>query len=405
MIVKSLELKNYRNYDNLNISFSNGTNILYGENAQGKTNILEAIYLCGTTKSHRGSKDKEIVMFDKEESHVRIILEKNNIMHRIDLHLKMNKAKGVAIDGIPIKRQSELFGMLNLVFFSPEDLYIIKNGPAERRRFLDLELCQLDKIYLNYLSNYNRVLEQRGKLLKQIGFNRNLLDTLYIWDEKLMEYGKKLIETRHNFVFRLNQLVYNIHKRLTGDKEELILQYEPNVTTSDFEIKLKKALERDLSLKITNVGPHRDDLSFLINGIDIRKYGSQGQQRTAALSCKLAEIELVKSLIKEKPILLLDDVLSELDRHRQTQLLNNIGDIQTIITCTGLEEFVGCRFDYDNIFHIVNGTIESENESDRYTEEKFAKEQEEKSSIEQEVKSSTDQGGKSSAEQEDRDNG
>lgn len=357
MIVKSLELKDYRNYFNLNMNFSSGTNILYGENAQGKTNILEAIYLCGTTKSHRGSKDKEIVNFTEDEAHVRVIIEKNDIPHRIDLHLKKNKAKGVAIDGIPIKKQGELFGMLNLVFFSPEDLYIIKNGPAERRRFLDLELCQLDKIYLSYLTNYNNVLAQRNNLLKQISSNRNLLDTLYIWDEKLIEYGNKIIDTRQSFIVKLNEIVLEIHKRLTGGKEELIIQYEPNVTMDNFEQKLKKSLERDLILKMTNVGPHRDDLSFMLGEIDIRKFGSQGQQRTAALSCKLAEIQLVKNVIKENPVLLLDDVLSELDRNRQNYLLNSIGDIQTIITCTGLEEFVNHRFAYDKIFQVVNGTV------------------------------------------------
>ena len=361
MIVKSLELKDYRNYHDLNMQFHSGTNILYGENAQGKTNILEAIYLCGTTKSHRGSKDKEIVRFQEEEAHVRVILEKNQIPHRIDLHLKKNKAKGVAIDGIPIKRQGELFGMLNLVFFSPEDLYIIKNGPSERRRFLDLELCQLNKIYLNDLTNYNKVLVQRNNLLKQIGNNRNLLDTLYVWDEKLMEYGSKIIEARYDFVLRLNELVGEIHKKLTGGKEELILQYEPNVRAQDFEDKLKKSLEKDLYLKMTHTGPHRDDLCFLLGTIDIRKFGSQGQQRTAALSCKLAEIDLVKSVIKENPILLLDDVLSELDRQRQTHLLNSIGDIQTLITCTGLEEFINNRFEYNKIFHVVEGTVKSEN--------------------------------------------
>jgi DNA replication and repair protein RecF len=361
MIVKSLELKDYRNYSNLSMQFHNGTNILYGENAQGKTNILEAIYLCGTTKSHRGSKDKEIVMFREEEAHVRIILEKNQIPHRIDLHLKKNKAKGVAIDGIPIKKQGELFGMLNLVFFSPEDLYIIKNGPSERRRFLDLELCQLDKIYLNQLSNYNKILVQRNNLLKQISTNRNLMDTLNIWDTKLVEYGRKVIDTRYDFILRLNTLVGEIHKRLTGGKEELIIQYEPNVKSADFEDRIKKSLEKDLYLKMTNVGPHRDDLCFSIGTIDIRKYGSQGQQRTAALSCKLAEIDLVKSVIKESPILLLDDVLSELDRQRQTHLLNSIGDIQTMITCTGLEEFINLRFEYNKIFHVVDGTVTSEN--------------------------------------------
>lgn len=365
MIVKSLELKDYRNYNNLNMQFSEGTNILYGENAQGKTNILEAIYLCGTTKSHRGSKDKEIIRFDQEEAHVRILLEKNQVPHRIDLHLKKNKAKGVAIDGIPIRRQGELFGMLNLVFFSPEDLYIIKNGPAERRRFIDLELCQLDRIYLSYLSNYNKVLAQRNNLLKQISFNRNLLDTLYIWDQKLMEYGSKIIELREAFIVHLDDLVGDIHKKLTGGKEELKLQYEPNVTAAEFENKMKKSLDKDLHLKITHVGPHRDDLSFMLKDVDIRKYGSQGQQRTAALSCKLAEIELVRSIIKDNPILLLDDVLSELDRQRQTHLLNSIGGIQTLITCTGLEEFINHRFEYNTIFQVKNGIVIKESQEDK----------------------------------------
>jgi DNA replication and repair protein RecF len=361
MIVKSLELMDFRNYEHLNLQFSGGTNILFGENAQGKTNILEAVYLCGTTKSHRGGKDREMIRFHKEEAHIRLTLDKNGISHKIDLHLKQNKAKGAAIDGMPVKRQGDLFGMLNLVFFSPEDLYIIKNGPGERRRFLDLELCQLDRVYLYNLANYNKALLQRNNLLKQIGFNRNLLDTLYVWDTKLIEYGKNVIKTRDEFICRMNELVNTIHKKLTGGREELYLSYEPNVKNNDFEDKLKKSLEKDLALKMTNVGPHRDDFYFLLDKTDIRKYGSQGQQRTAALSLKLAEIELVKAVIHDNPILLLDDVLSELDRQRQTHLMDNIGEIQTIITCTGLEEFINHRFEYNKIFHVSAGTVTSEN--------------------------------------------
>lgn len=361
MIVKSLELKDYRNYGQLNLQFHCGTNILYGENAQGKTNILEAVYLGGTTKSHRGSKDRELIMFGKEEAHVRIMIEKNQTAHRIDLHLKKNKAKGVAIDGIPIKRQGELFGMLNLVFFSPEDLYIIKDGPGERRRFLDLELCQLDKVYLYHLANYNKALAQRNNLLKQIGLNRNLLDTLYLWDSKLAEHGSYIIHARQEFILELNELTMPIHRKLTGEREELLLKYEPNVRADELEGKLKRTTEKDLTLKMTNTGPHRDDMSFIANEIDIRRFGSQGQQRTAALSCKLAEIQLVKTIIKGNPVLLLDDVLSELDRSRQNHLLNNIGDIQTIITCTGLEEFVNHRFEYNKIFHVTSGEVTSEN--------------------------------------------
>ena len=359
MVVKTLELMDYRNYLSLNISFSSGINILYGENAQGKTNILEAIYLCGTTRSHRGSKDKEIIRFGREEAHIRAIIEKKQIPHRIDLHLKKSKTKGVAIDGLPIKKQSELFGMLNLVFFSPEDLYIIKNGPAERRRFIDMELCQLDKIYMSNLSNYNKVLQQRNNLLKQIANDKSLADTLQIWDIKLVEYGRSIIEAREKFVLRLNELVGDIHKKLTGGIEQLRLRYEPNIKASDFEDALKRSYDKDLITKTTNVGPHRDDLNFLLGNIDIRKYGSQGQQRTAALSCKLAEIDLVKSIINDNPVLLLDDVLSELDRQRQNYLLGSIGQLQTIMTCTGLEEFVNHRFAYDKIFHVVNGKVSS----------------------------------------------
>jgi DNA replication and repair protein RecF len=361
MIVRSLELKEYRNYEQLNLQFDDGINILYGENAQGKTNILEAIFLGGTTKSHRGSKDREIISFNKDEAHVRLNIEKNKVSHRIDMHLKKNKAKGVAIDTIPIKRQGELFGMLNLVFFSPEDLNIIKNGPGERRRFLDLEICQLDKIYMHHLTNYNKALVQRNHLLKQISVNRKLLDTLYIWDAKLVEHGSLIIETRKNFIKKINSLIFPIHKKLTGGKEELIILYEPNSNSEEFAEKLKKSQERDLILKMTNIGPHRDDMMFLFNDTDIRKFGSQGQQRTVALSLKLAELELVKEVIKENPVLLLDDVLSELDRNRQNYLLNSIGDIQTIITCTGLEEFINHRFKYNKIFHVSKNTITCEN--------------------------------------------
>ena len=361
MIVKSLELKEFRNYEHLNLDFDSGINILYGKNAQGKTNILEAIYLGGTTKSHRGSKDREIIRFNKDEAHIRINIEKNQVTHRIDIHLKKNKAKGVAIDGIPIKRQGELFGMLNLVFFSPEDLNIIKNGPGERRRFLDLELCQLDKIYMYHLTNYNKALAQRNHLLKQISFNRDLLGTLYIWDAKLIEHGSVIINTRNSFIRKINELIYPIHKKLTGGKEELTLQYEPNVRLDEYPEKLKQSLERDLYLKMTNVGPHRDDMAFLFGKMDIKKFGSQGQQRTSALSLKLAELQLVEEVIKDKPVRLLDDVLSELDRSRQNYLLNSIGDIQTIITCTGLEEFINNRINYNKIFHVSNGTVSCEN--------------------------------------------
>lgn len=360
MFVKTLELKDYRNYDSLLLEFKNGVNILYGDNAQGKTNILESIYISGTTKSHKSSKDKEIIKIGKDESHIRMFIERDNVNHKIDMHLKKNKPKGVAIDGIPIKKSSELFGIVNLVFFSPEDLGIIKNGPADRRRFIDLELCQLDKLYLYDLSNYNKIISQRNNLLKQISFNRNLLDTLNVWDMQLAHYGNKIIERRSLFINQLNEILYDIHSKLTGGKEKLRIKYDPNVTQDEFSKKLESSVERDITFKLTHVGPHRDDLIFLDGDIDLRKYGSQGQQRTAALSVKLAEIGLVKKIIKDNPILLLDDVLSELDRNRQNYLLDSISDIQTIITCTGLEEFITNRMECDQIYKVVNGTVTNE---------------------------------------------
>lgn len=361
MILKSLELANFRNYEELNISFDKGTNILYGDNAQGKTNILEAIYVSATTKSHKGSKDKEIINFDKEEAHIRTYLEKENVETRVDMHLRKNKSKGIAIDGQKIKKAADLMGLLNVVFFSPEDLSIIKDGPAERRRFADMELCQLDSFYLYNLNHYNKIIGQRNKLLKDMYFQPELKETLNIWDSQLVSFGSKIIERREQFVKQLGDIIFDIHKKLSGGKEELVIAYEPDVSIKDFEKQMKYNQDKDIRLKQTTTGPHRDDFSFVVNGVDIRKYGSQGQQRTAALSLKLSEIELVKKISKDTPVLLLDDVLSELDSNRQNYLLNSIGNIQTIITCTGLDEFINNRFEINKIFKVTNGTVNCEN--------------------------------------------
>ena len=325
MIIKSIELAGYRNYDSLVLQFDRGTNILYGDNAQGKTNILEAIFISATTKSHRGSKDREIVNFDREEGHIRTFLEKEGVETRVDMHLRKSKSKGIAIDGQKIKKAADLLGLCNVVFFSPEDLGIIKNGPAERRRFVDMELCQLDSFYLYNLNHYNKIVNQRNKLLKDMYLNPDLKETLGIWDMQLISFGSKLIERRKLFVEQLNEIIFDIHRKLSGNKEDLMIQYEPDVEIEDFEHKLKCSQDRDMKSKMTSVGPHRDDFCFTIKGVDIRRFGSQGQQRTAALSLKLSEIELVKKITKDNPILLLDDVLSELDSNRQNYLLNSIG--------------------------------------------------------------------------------
>lgn len=362
MIIKSIELQNFRNYEDLNISFDEGTNIFYGDNAQGKTNILEAAYLSGTTKSHKCSKDKEMIRFGEQESHIRTVVVKKDKEYQIDMHLKNNCSKGIAINKVPIKKASELFGILNMVFFSPEDLNIIKNGPAERRRFLDSELCQLDKIYLSDLTTYNKILNQRNKLLKDMVYRPDLKDTLPVWDMQLVETGRKIIRRRKQFVDELNEIVHDIHYRISGEKEDLLLQYEPSIEDIFFEDELSRVKERDMRQCMTSVGPHRDDLLFSIGEVDIRKFGSQGQQRTSALSLKLSEIELVKRSIHDTPVLLLDDVLSELDSNRQNYLLNSIHDTQTLITCTGLDEFVKNRFHINKIFKVVQGTVEERKE-------------------------------------------
>ena len=361
MIVESLELKNYRNYDQLHMQFSPGTNILYGNNAQGKTNILEAVYVCCTTKSHRSSKDREMIRFHEEESHIKLTVRKNDVPYRIDMHLKKNKAKGVAINGIPIRKASELFGIVNVVFFSPEDLNLIKNGPAERRKFIDLELCQLNKLYVHSLVSYNKILMQRNKLLRELAFHPEYEETLDVWDMQLVHYGKDIIRCRQEFIGQLNEIIHEIHWKLSGEKEDLIMVYDPNAAAEHLEAELMRSRVQDKKQKTTLVGPHRDDIGFFMGEIDIRKFGSQGQQRTAALALKLAEIELVKKLVKDYPILLLDDVLSELDGERQNHLLSAINHIQTMITCTGLEDFVNNRFRIDKLYHVVEGTVTGEN--------------------------------------------
>lgn len=373
MIIESLELKNYRNYRELSLSFDPGTNLLYGDNAQGKTNILEALYYCASAKSHRGSKDKEIIRFGEEEAHVKLLLRKRDVPYRIDMHLKMNSTKGIAVNGLPIRRASELFGILNVVLFSPEDLNIIKNGPADRRRFMDLELCQLDRSYVHALVSYNRALVQRNRLLKDISFQPELRETLDLWDAQLVNYGSQLIRARRDFLMRLNPVIGPIHSGLTGGKEEISVIYDSNTDEQEFESSLARARESDLRQKITSVGPHRDDIGFFVKrtdaedqsaavprdlrGMDLRRFGSQGQQRTAALSLKLSEIGLMEQATGESPVLLLDDVLSELDTDRQKQLLKTISRIQTVITSTGMENLLGKDFRIDRTFEVRNGAV------------------------------------------------
>ena len=363
MIVKSLALSDFRNYDLQELSFHHGINIFYGDNAQGKTNILEGIYLCMTNKSYRGSHDREMIRFGKDEAHLRLEAEKKGIPYRVDMHLKKSKTKGIAINGVPIRRSSELIGLLNVVFFSPEDLQVIKNGPGERRRFLDMELCQLDKVYLHFLTHYNKCLAQRNALLKGTDLSKDAQAMLDVWDAQLIQHGKKIIQLRETFVGEIAPVIAQIYHSLTGGREQLAVSYEPNVSADRFEEILFLNRERELRQKTTLTGPHRDDIRFRVQNIatgqttDIRTFGSQGQQRSAALALKLAEIEIVKRKVNDTPVLLLDDVLSELDSSRQNYLLDSISDIQTLITCTGLDDFISHQFQINKVFQVVQGAV------------------------------------------------
>ena len=250
------------------------------------------------------------------------------------MHLKKNKAKGVAIDRIPIRRSSDLLGQIPVILFSPEDLKIVKSGPSERRKFLDIELSQMERLYLYQLTNYNKILVQRNNLLKQIRFQNNLIETLEAWDIQLVKYGSEVIKYREKFIKHLGEVCQKIHNKLTGGKEKILLEYDRDVGYDSYLTDLAKKRQKDLKYSTTTVGPHRDDISFIVNGIDIRKYGSQGQQRTSILSVKLAELEFVKKETGEYPFLLLDDVGSELDKERRDALFSYLieKEIQTIIT-------------------------------------------------------------------------
>ena len=327
MFVESIELKNYRNINSAKIILSPGINIFFGDNAQGKTNLLESVYVSSLARSHRGSRDRELIRFGEEDAHIRLFFRKEPLSHRLDVHLRRNHSKGIAIDAVPVKRSGDLMGVLPVVFFSPEDLSLIKNGPAGRRKFVDMELSQLDKVYLKKLIAYNRILTERNNLLKQINMYPTLIDTLDGWDHQLIESAAYLIRKRREFSQEIHRIMKDIHAGISGGKEEILVEYDPNTTESELGQSILKNRNKDILSGSTSSGPHKDDLLFSINGVDIRRFGSQGQQRTAALSLKLSEIRLMEDRIGEKPVLLLDDVLSELDVHRQNQLLSAVWNL------------------------------------------------------------------------------
>jgi DNA replication and repair protein RecF len=352
-------LKQFRNYEKLSVDLNRGINILYGANAQGKTNFLEAVYFCATGRSKRANTDRELILFDRGEAHIQLQLEKEGFTDRLDVHLKRDAKKGVAVNGIAVKKLGDLFGVLYAVIFSPEELQLIKAGPAERRRFMDMEICQLSAVYYYELQQYHKILKQRNQLLKEIQKKRVLKDTLPVWDEQLAAHGVRVIEKRRAFLQKIDVLSREIHAKITEGKEILEIIYKPSVSEEEFGNKLKRNADRDILLGTTTVGVHKDDIQFLINQNDVRVYGSQGQQRTASLSAKLAEIDLIKEDQSTTPVLLLDDVLSELDQSRQKYLMRYIEQVQTIITATGAEDILGKLDNIENItvFQVENGSI------------------------------------------------
>lgn len=401
MYIKTLKLKNYRNYDEIEVNFDPNINIIYGNNAAGKTNLLESIYMCSTSKSHKNTKENDIINFNKNSSHIKLIFcreesisQESHIVRAsyaspkkeiIDIQLNKESKKGIAKNGIKVEKLSDFLGFFNVIMFAPEDLNIIKDGPSVRRKFLDIEISQTDKVYVNIIKNYNKTLNQRNALLKDIykttGNNRqDLIAMLDTYDEQLINYGLEVIKKRNENIKELAKKIYDIHLLISDNKEELIVGYENDIlgestasplTVEDdilsFQVKnilceiyLKKLKEtRDLDIKnqFTMIGPHRDDISFKVGDKDIRKFGSQGQKKTTAISLKLSELEMLKEKIKETPVLLLDDVFSELDETRQKLLVSSLKGIQTIITCTGIKKNIFDLLKPEKIFNVAENKV------------------------------------------------
>ena len=333
MWIKEIELKNFRNYKEEKISLKNNVNILYGENAQGKTNIIESIFLCSMGKSFRTTKDKEMIKINERNCSVEVEYEKSDREGQIKIEI--GNKKNIFINGIKIKKLSELLGKINVVIFTPDDIEIIKGGPEKRRKFLDIMISQLRPNYMYILSLYQKTLEQRNNYLKQIKEEKKDENLLEIWDNKLCEYAIKIHEYREEFINKLIPKIEKIHNEITNNKEKIKIEYMTECKKKETYLNLLKQRRKlDIIKGFTTKGIHRDDFMIYVNGKQINVYGSQGQQRTAILTLKLAELNVIHDEIGEYPILLLDDFMSELDKNRRESLIKNIKNNQVIITCT-----------------------------------------------------------------------
>lgn len=363
MYLENLKLINFRNYDELYIEFNKNINLIIGKNAQGKTNIVEAIYMMSIGKSFRTNKDREVIKFNNKNLYLAGQYKNDYRTCSIEIVIDKNK-KGIKLNKISINKVYELLGNLNVVIFSPEDLMLIKDGPKQRRNFIDKEISQIIPKYYNLLVNYNKVLYQRNNLLKYKNIDYSLLD---VYDDSLSSYGSEIIIFRKEFIKKLNIVCYDIHKKLTNNKEDLKIYYKPQILLEENDLKeniqkklidkLKSSRENDLKTKSTKYGIHKDDIEIYINNFDVKKYGSQGQQRMASISMKLSEINLIKNEVGEYPILILDDVFSELDENRQKLLIENLKDIQIFVTTAEKNHIDIFKNNQVTIFNIENGRV------------------------------------------------
>lgn len=355
MYIKNIKLNNFRNYFEQEIKLEKNTNLFYGDNAQGKTNILEAVFLCAIGKSFRAKKEKELINLEKQNASVEIEYEK--IDRKGKIKIEINDKKYIYINGIKQNKMSELLGNINIVMFSPDDIEVLKNGPAARRKFLNIMISQLRPKYIYALNLYNKTLEQRNNYLKQIKNEKSYPHLMEIWDEKLAEYSQNVNNYREEFVRKIKNKIQVIHNQITDGKEELKIKYISECSNKEKYIKeLKNNFSLDVNKGYTTKGIHRDDFFVYINGKQVNIYGSQGQNRTAILSLKLAELEVIHDEIGEYPILLLDDFMSELDQKRRNNLIKNIKDIQILITCT--DDFEIENSSENKKFYIKNGIVE-----------------------------------------------
>ncbi|WP_297429641.1 DNA replication/repair protein RecF [Clostridium sp.] len=358
MYVKNIILVNYRNYESLTIELDKNVNVFIGDNAQGKTNVLESIYYGAFAKSHRTSKDKELINWQKDKAYISLLIGKNRIDKKIDISILRDGKKAIKVNNIKVNKIGELFGTFNVVMFSPEDLKIIKEAPNLRRRLLDMELSQINSRYYFNLVQYHKILNERNTLLKSNKFSEDMLE---VYDTQLIEYADYIISKRLEYIDKINFYGNEIHKDITSGKEKIEFKYNCTVNLSNFKDnylkKLKDNIFRDKEKGLTSIGPHRDDFQVFINDIDVKTFGSQGQQRTSILTMKFSALKIIKEITGEYPVLLLDDVLSELDINRKKYILSTIKDIQTIITCTGIDDLGDYLDDKAKLFTVSNGQI------------------------------------------------